>query len=127
LDRASLLRPMHQMWRTLALARTGAHAQATAEIDRLVQQSGDDPHYAGEVRRTAAAVHAVAAREVRCDARLPEPERAARSERHAARAVALLREAAGAGSDLRGARDDADFDALRARADFQKLFEGGAK
>jgi tetratricopeptide (TPR) repeat protein len=115
-----VLRPMERLERTLALARTGDHARATADAEELLHFAADG-HFAAIVYSTAATVHAVAARAAAADAALPGSERAARAERYAARAVELLRKAAGAGHDLSAAKDDRDFDFLRARDDFKKL------
>jgi tetratricopeptide (TPR) repeat protein len=117
----SLLRPMYRMERTLALARTGDHARATADAEGLLGEFAADAHFAASAYKTTAAVHAVAARAAGADAALPEAERAARAERHAARAVALLQEAIRAGHDLSVVKGDADFDFLRTRDDFKKL------
>jgi hypothetical protein len=118
---------MYRMERTLALARTGDQARATADAERLLQEFAADSHFANTVYGTAAAVHALAARAARADAGRPEPEREARSERYAARAVALLREATRAGYDLSAVKDNTDFDFLRPRDDFKKLLAEPSK
>jgi len=71
-------------------------------------------------------VFAVASAAAREDLKLPEPERAKRADRHAARAMEMLTKAKVAGFFKNPAQaailqTDPDFDALRKREDFKSL------
>jgi serine/threonine protein kinase/WD40 repeat protein len=93
-----------------ALAQHGRHADATAAADTLAARWPKD----GDTLYGCACVHALAAGAVKGDAAL--------ADRHAARAVALLRQAAIAGfRDGKHFLEDPDLDALRRRDDFLQL------
>ena len=98
---------LHRLW---SLAQYGRHPEATAAADTLATRWPTE----GETLYGCACVHALAAGAVKGDAVL--------ADRYAARAVALLRQAA-----IAGYRDgdhflkDPDLDALRRREDFIQL------
>ncbi len=99
--------------RLYALAQHGRHAEAVAAADALAARWPQDH----ETLYGCACVHALAAGAVKDDAAL--------SERYAARAVALLRQAVGAGfKDAAHMAKERDLDALRDRADFQQFVAG---
>jgi tetratricopeptide (TPR) repeat protein len=113
-----------RMVRAFAVARTGDHAQAVAEAENLLKAKTPA---AGTVAN-AAGLYALAAAAARGDAQLPPAEREQRAEAHAGRAVALLRQALARGYQPEPPlRDDGDFAALGARADFQELARAPGK
>jgi tetratricopeptide (TPR) repeat protein len=101
---------LFRLQRAAALARAGQHAEATAAVDALLKPGRAD---AGTLYG-AACVHALTAAGARSDP--------AQAEKHAARAVGLLRQAVQQGyEDLAQLKKAADLDALRPRQDFQTL------
>jgi serine/threonine protein kinase len=110
--------------RAFAVARTGDHAQAVAEAETVLKAKTPT----AQALANAAGLYALAAAAARADTQLPLAEREPRAEAHASRAIALLREALAKGYQPdTPLRDDADFAALGARADFQELARGPAK
>jgi hypothetical protein len=108
--------------RALTLAYQGDHVRATAEAAAVVEAGGAT----GRMLAEAADVHVLAATASRRDRDRPQADRAALAERYAARAVALLVQAARAGyfRDRVGReefRTDPDYEVLRSRRDFQAL------
>jgi tetratricopeptide (TPR) repeat protein len=108
--------------RAVALDRAGAPARAATEALALAE----DPEINPDGLWNLARVWARSAHAAGSDARLPAPERAALADRHAERAIALLRklQAEGYFKDVGHAaalRTEADLQPLRDRADFQKL------
>jgi serine/threonine protein kinase/WD40 repeat protein len=98
--------------RLSALAPHGRHIEAAAAADALAARSLKDP----ETLYGCACVHALAAGAVIGDAPM--------SERYAARAVALLRQAVEAGHrDSEHLRKDSELDSLRRREDFRELLK----
>jgi tetratricopeptide (TPR) repeat protein len=102
---------------TLALAHLGNYDQAAARVG---------PAGPAEQLFHQALVYAACARAAGKDKRLPAPERARRAERYAAEALKLLGQAQAAGMLRNPAyvtllRQGPSFEALRARADFEKL------
>src|SRR5262249_54909086 len=83
------------------------------------------PEAGPAARFQLAAVYAIAAASLVHDARYPSVERSRLSEEYAARAMELLSASAGKGgltaSQQQILRDASDFQALRARADFDQL------
>jgi tetratricopeptide (TPR) repeat protein len=107
--------------RAHAVARSGDHARATDEVNRLVRDQAD-----GLAFYNAASVHALAAAVVLQDDKLQQAEREQRAEEYAARAVGLLTQARAVGyfNDPAGMailKGDQHLDPLRSRADFQNL------
>jgi tetratricopeptide (TPR) repeat protein len=108
--------------RTMNLASAGEHARAAAEADALAA----DPKAGGEGAWGLAIACARSVQGARSDTRLPPAERDALAQRYAARAVALLQKLAREGyfkdpAHATALRTDEDLNALRGRADFQKL------
>jgi serine/threonine protein kinase/tetratricopeptide (TPR) repeat protein len=98
--------------RARSLARAGEHARAVAEVNALVKAE-DLP--GGSLYKLAGVCALASAAAKGADA----PRLA---EQYAARAVELLRQAAARGyKDAAGMKNDRDLDALRDRADWQKL------
>jgi tetratricopeptide (TPR) repeat protein len=108
--------------RACALAGIGDHAQAVAEAEEVAQQKDVS---AGELYDAACAM-SLAAAVVLKDAKLPLAEQKKRAEQHAARAVALLRQAKSAGMFRSNAqidymKNDSDLDPLRDRDDYRQF------
>ncbi len=108
--------------RAVALARHGDHARAVAEADKLAAEKGVHSATLIEIARVYALASQAAAR----DEHGPSEERHARSEKHAARAVALLGQAHAAGGlskpeQVAAALQAPEFAALATRADFAEL------
>jgi hypothetical protein len=108
--------------RALAFARLGSHATAAAEAVEL-SAPGDT---AGTTLYDLACVHALSAAAAGRDAQLSRSDQEQLVERYAARAVELLARAHAAGAFKNPDRSarlkrDSVLDALRPRADFQKL------
>jgi serine/threonine-protein kinase len=106
----------------LALARSGDHEHAVAEADALAKGKDNTSTMLYDLLR----VYSLSIAAVRKDdGRIPA-ERHKAEERYAERAIELLGAARAAGhfkeaKELEGLKKDADFDALRQRADFKKL------
>jgi hypothetical protein len=99
-------------------ANLGRHARAAAEAEALLKEA---PLTALN-RHDAACVYGLACAAARKDSQLSDTDREKLAERYAARAVTLVSEAWDRGyHDLANIRRDTDLDALRTRADFQKL------
>jgi serine/threonine protein kinase/tetratricopeptide (TPR) repeat protein len=99
-----------RLQRASALARAGQQTGATAAVEALLGPSQAD----ASTLYGAACVHALTAGVAKGDQ--------AQAEKHAARAVGLLRQAVQAGyTDLAQLKKAADLDALRQRQDFQAL------
>jgi serine/threonine protein kinase len=112
--------------RAVCLARIGDHGHATAEAETLGADARATPGHLCEV----ACAYALSVEAVRRDAMLPSAERTNLAERYGARAVALLARANAAGffedpTNLELLKNDPDLDALRPRADFEKLLNDG--
>jgi serine/threonine-protein kinase len=104
--------------RAAALARSGDHAGAAGEANRVAAGA----KAGGAVLYAAARVLAQAASVARRDARRAEIDRNPLAEQYAARAVELLRQAVARGyKDVAHLKHDKELEALRTRADFQKL------
>lgn len=107
-----------QMRRTIFKARRGRHVEAAAEARALVISSKDDPL----VLYNSACVFAQAAAAVAKDESLEKTEATALIESYRGEAIALLRQAVGAGfTDLGGMAADADLEPLKALPEFLKL------
>jgi hypothetical protein len=103
-------------------ARLGDLAPALTEADELAQVKV----LSGQACYELACLHALAVTAAGKDARLPPVERRERAERQAARAVALLGRAQGAGYFRQAAnrerlQKDGDLEPLRSREEFQNL------
>jgi tetratricopeptide (TPR) repeat protein len=110
--------------RALALAQAGEYTRATAEADALAKGKSLWPKDLANLAR----IHGLAAAAVGKDARLSAAEKAAQAQRHAGRAVELLRRAAQRGyKDLAQLPKDPDLALLRERADFKKLLAASAQ
>ena len=111
--------------RCLTLARSGAHAEAAAEAEQLVQ----DPVAVGVNLLDLARAYALAATAARRDGQLGPAERDQLAEGYACRAVALLRRSAASYLSLRGLKEEraglgeSDFDSLRDRDDYRQLVQ----
>jgi WD40 repeat protein len=110
--------PLYQLQTSSSLYRLQAAAQfgqaqgAVATVEALMSRASSDNGALYECGR----IYALAAGAVQGDAAL--------ADRYAARAVALLRQAADAGyRDSQTLRQDPDLDALRGRDDFKKLLK----
>jgi serine/threonine-protein kinase len=96
----------------------GRHARATAEAEALL----GEPALTALNRYDAACAYGLACAAVRKDDKLTEADREKLAEQYATRAVALISEAWDRGyRDLANIMRDTDLEALRGRADFQKL------
>jgi tetratricopeptide (TPR) repeat protein len=104
-------RSYFRVQRALTLAHLKEHVQAAAEAAAIAGEK-DLPAY---LLQDAAGVHAICSAAVRDDAKL--------SEQYAAKAVALLRQAFEKNYQAiaKDVRSDKNLNALRSRADFQKL------
>ena len=111
------LRALFRSQRARSLARAGEHAKAFAEANALATAKD-----LTSVRLyNLACVCALASAAVK-DAKDPGADAARLAEQYAARAVELLRQAVTNGyNDAALMKQDRDLDALRDRADFQKL------
>jgi tetratricopeptide (TPR) repeat protein len=126
-DRALALEdgPRRNLYRSLraaALARLGEHSGAAAEARALAEQQSLEV----DVIYNLACIYSLAAAAAGRDAQLTGAEQAKAVEDYGGRGVAVLAKAAAAGlfqkpSDLEELKKDKDLDALRSRADFQKL------
>jgi uncharacterized protein (TIGR03067 family) len=108
--------------RAITLAHQGHHRRALAEARSLPAAKLAAPH----AQSALANLHAVVAAVVLRDARLSPAERSRQAEDNAHQAVALLVKLQQAGffrkpSRVTELQTDKDLDALRGRADFQKL------
>jgi serine/threonine-protein kinase len=108
--------------RALTRARLGDLAPALTEADELAQVKV----LSGQACYGLACLHALAATAAGKDGRLPPAERKERAGRQAARAVALLGRAQGAGffqqpANRERLKKDGDLEPLRSREEFQKL------
>ena len=103
-------RPYYRAQRALGLARVGRPAEAVTEAE----------HLAGSPNLDTNTLYALAGAFARAAAAAKDDAPAA--ERHAARAVGLLRQAAAKGyKDVAFLKKDPDLDALRRRSDFTQL------
>jgi serine/threonine-protein kinase len=103
------LRNQLRLGRAANLAQLGQHARATAEVEDILTTTKLN----GSATYDVACVFALAA------AKAKEP---VLTEQYAARAVALLRDAAAKGfRDVAHMQQDTDLDALRQRQDFQEF------
>jgi serine/threonine-protein kinase len=117
-----------RVYRALALAHTGQHDRAMAEVQDLAQDKALTPT---DLYNLACAA-ALAADSARQDGRLSPPTREKLAEQNALRAVELLKQAHAAGffkdpAHVELLKTDKDLDPLRARADFQQLATAVAK
>jgi serine/threonine-protein kinase len=108
--------------RACALACTGEHARAVAEAEDVVKQKDVST---GELYDAACAV-SLASAAVLMDKKLSAEEQKKLADHHAARAVALLRQAKAAGrfkarADIDYMKKDTDLDPLRQREDYKEL------
>jgi tetratricopeptide (TPR) repeat protein len=105
------LRIQHAL--ALALSQSKEHTRATAEATDAAGEKGVPPY----LLQDAACVHAICAAAVRDNAEL--------SEKYAAKAVALLRQAFEKNYEAiaAGVASDKNLEALRSRPDFQKLMK----
>jgi tetratricopeptide (TPR) repeat protein len=108
--------------RAAVLARSGDHARAVAETEALVGRDKVLP----TIRYDCACIYTLAASAAAMDDKLPEAERAALAERHAARAVEVLTRLDGEGffktpAAAEKLREDSYLDPLRKREDFRKM------
>ncbi len=102
----------HLLFRLIALAMHGRHAEAIAAADVVAAGWPKDPN----TLYNCACVHALAAGAVKGDAAL--------ADRYASRAVELLQQAVAAGyKDGQNIIEDSDLDALRQRDDFRMLLK----
>jgi serine/threonine-protein kinase len=108
----------------LTLAHLGRHADAAAKVADL-----DDGRLGAGAVLQLARVYAACARAVRADKGLAAAARDKLAEAHEARAVALLARVQASSSQKGGLRQsvlrEPTFEALRGRADFQKVFRKG--
>jgi hypothetical protein len=109
------------MYRALALARSGDHAQAAAQARAAIAEARSD----GQALYNAACVCAQAAAAASRDESLAKDERTRLAEQYAAQAVAYLLKARAAGW-YRGAavehmQKDPDLAPLRDRDDYKEL------
>jgi hypothetical protein len=108
--------------RAHTLALLGETASALTEADRASKSKELDGVDLAEL----AAAYALLAASVAKDDKLPATERTERVERHASRAIELLRQAKAKGHRSIVPLDrDADFASLRSRSDFQALVREG--
>jgi tetratricopeptide (TPR) repeat protein len=108
--------------RAAALAHTGQHDRAMAEVQDLAQGKALTP---GDLYNVAC-IASLAADSARQDSRLSPPTREKLAEQNALRAIELLKQAHAAGyfkdpAHVQLLKTDKDLDPLRARADFQQL------
>jgi serine/threonine protein kinase len=104
-------RDVFRLDRAVTLARLQRHAEATAEAEDLL---GFSQSSAARLCKLAL-VHALSAAAARATDR-------PHAEQYATRAVQLLRQAVARGyKNIEALKEDADFDALRQRPDFQRL------
>jgi tetratricopeptide (TPR) repeat protein len=109
-----------RLLRLAALAHSGRHAEAVRGAAALAGDRPDDP----AVCVLLAGVYACAAGAAAADPHLPAAERTALADRHAARAVGLIREALRRGFDDPAiVRTSPRFDPIRSRADFRRLLD----
>ena len=109
MDALSGQRPM-RVDRVLTRARLGEHVRATSEADELLQIRTD----AGSLF-TVSCVYAISS---------DKSTTQKNSEQYAVRAVALLKQAIGAGfSDFEHLRRNTDLKPLREREDFRELLD----
>jgi serine/threonine-protein kinase len=100
------------------MASLGEHSRSTAETEELLKEA----NLTGLNVYDATCVYALAVAAVAKDAKLTEAERHKLAESYAARALLLLGQAVDKGyRDFDNIQKDTDLDALRPRADFQKL------
>jgi serine/threonine-protein kinase len=103
-------RPFFRFQRALSLARAGDHAPAVSEANALAETKDVNASMLYDL----ACVCSVASASVKNDAKL--------SDRYAARAVELLRQAVARGyKDVEHLKKDPDLDPLRGREDFKQL------
>jgi tetratricopeptide (TPR) repeat protein len=111
-----------KLHRAAELAYLGEHGPATAAADAVVDEASSD----GDLQFGAAQVYANAAAAAGNDAGLSTDDRAAKAERHAARAVELLNRSRAAGTFAKPGvveqlNADHDWDGLRSRKDFKEF------
>jgi serine/threonine-protein kinase len=111
-----------RLFRAAALIHQGEYARAAAEADDLARRKDGG----AELLVGAACVHAQVAAAVRGKGGLSQDEQKQMAERHAVRAVALLRAALEAGFSTGQVRIDQlrknpDLEPLRSRQDYQQL------
>jgi tetratricopeptide (TPR) repeat protein len=112
-----------RLGRALTLARLGDHARATAAAEEMAQRNS----LTAEDTYNLACVFSLAAVPQLGNFE-PRAEPEGQAERHAARAVALLRKAKAAGyfkepANIEQLKKDSDLNPLRLREDFRKLLE----
>lgn len=114
-----------QFYRTVALARSGAHAQAAADAENLIPVAAGS----GEGNYQLACAFARAAAAVRDDSKLQLDQRQMLGDRYVALAVERLR-AVQATAFFKSAanrarlKKDADFDAIRTHPEFRNVVQG---
>jgi serine/threonine protein kinase/tetratricopeptide (TPR) repeat protein len=107
-----------RVWRAKALAKQGNHARATEDVDALARRHGLTNVNVYDLACLCSQSSAAAGR----DERISPAERARLKERHAERAMELLKKAVAMGHRHPAfIRADHDLDALRDRDDFRKL------
>jgi hypothetical protein len=114
-----------QIGRAWTLAHQGQHSQAAAEATAAARQASRFLYQFYEL----ACVYSLAAASASKDAKLAEPDRKKQTETYAAKAMELLTKAERGGlfkapAARKKLKKDTDLDALRKRADFEKLLKG---
>jgi serine/threonine protein kinase len=100
-------------------ANLGAHAAAAAAAEELPDLAQDNPELYGDAARILARCAALA----EGDPKLSEPQRQVQEQSYARRAIELLRQAFGKGLRNLDELNQPEYDRLRRRDDFRKLFE----
>jgi hypothetical protein len=109
------------MGRAIVLAQSGDHAKAVAETEAVLGKNVE-----GGLLYDAACAFSLASSAAAHDTQLGDLERTKLAEKHAARAVEVLRRAQQAGffkqpGEVQHMRNDTDLDALRTRDDYKKF------
>lgn len=114
---------INRLMLAIDLVRMGDHRRAASEVRTLVE----DPGVTGDILYNAACGYSLAIALARADSAVSPSERDATAERYAAEAVAVLGRLKSEGyfkpaGRMKMLKTDTDLQALRKRADYQKLF-----